>query len=611
MQGGTHFRVWAPGSRQLEVVAREATPARDSHAHALTREPGGYFSGLIPNLGPGRRYSLRVDGKLYPDPASRFQPEGPHGPSQIVDPTAYRWAVNDFRGAEARGQVIYELHVGTFTREGTYRALAAELPELARLGITMLEIMPLAEFPGNFGWGYDGVDLFAPSHLYGTPDELRALVDAAHGHGLAVILDVVYNHLGPDGNYLACFAPEYFTDRYPNEWGKCLNFDGEMSGPVREFFIENARYWIDEYRFDGLRLDATQSIHDASARHVLADITSAARTVARTQNRSIYICAENEPQEAAVPRPAKEGGHGCDAVWNDDFHHTAIAALTGRREAYYHDYAGSPQELISALKWGYLFQGQHYFWQKQRRGQSALGAGSHQFITYLQNHDQVANSLAGARIDKLTSPALLRALTTLWLLSPTTPLFMQGQEFAASAPFLYFADHEPELAEKVRAGRREFMEQFQALNAPDTLDGLADPKDVRTFEACKLNFAERETHAGIYALHRDLLALRRADPAFGGQRGDLFHGACLRENALLLRYFCDDGDRLVVVNLGPDLDLYPAPEPLLAPPAGRDWSLVFASEDAKYGGMGCRGPYRDGIWTLTAQSASVFVAEAT
>jgi maltooligosyltrehalose trehalohydrolase len=611
--GGTHFRVWAPACKHVDVVEREATPARDSHAqaHALTREPGGYFSGLIPNLGAGQRYSLRVDGKLYPDPASRFQPEGPHGPSQIVDPSTYRWKVNGFPGAGERGQVIYELHVGTFTREGTYRALAAELGQLARLGITMLELMPLAEFPGRFGWGYDGVDLFAPSHLYGTPDELRELVDTAHGHGLAVILDVVYNHLGPDGNYLERFAPQYFSDRYPNEWGKPLNFDGEMSAPVREFFIENARYWIDEYHFDGFRLDATQSIHDASPRHVLADITRAARAVARAQQRSIYICAENEPQAAAVPRPVDDGGHGCDAVWNDDFHHTAITALTGRREAYYYDYTGSAQELISALKWGYLFQGQHYFWQKQRRGEPALDAGSHRFITYLQNHDQVANSLAGARIDKLASPALLRALTTLWLLSPTTPLFMQGQEFAASAPFLYFADHEPELAQQVRKGRREFMTQFQALHGSSTLDQLADPKDVRTFEACKLNLREREKHAETYALHADLLALRRSDPAFSAQRGDLVHGACLRERALLLRYFCEAGDRLVVLNLGSDLELSPAPEPLLAPPAGRSWRLVFASEDPKYGGMGYREPYRDGIWTLTAQSASVFVTEAT
>ena len=608
---GTHFRVWAPACRALEVVERTSREAPPGRAHALAREPHGYYSGLVPTLTAGQRYSFRIDGELTPDPASRFQPEGPHGPSEIVDPNRYRWQVNDFAGATVRGQVIYELHVGTFTREGTYRAAQAELAELAGLGITLVELMPLAEFPGRFGWGYDGVDLFAPSHLYGTPDELREFVDTAHAHGVGVILDVVYNHLGPDGNYLERFAADYFTDRHQNDWGKSLNFDGKNSAPVREFFVENARHWIEEYRFDGLRLDATQNIVDASPRHVLAEITTAARGAAQQQRRSIYVCAENEPQAAAVPRSAERNGYGCDAVWNDDFHHTAHVALTGRREAYYHDYTGSPQELISALKWGYLFQGQHYFWQKQRRGEPALDAGSHRFITYLQNHDQVANSLTGARADGLASPAMLRALTTLWLLSPTTPMLLQGQEFGSSAPFLYFADHEPELAEQVERGRREFMQQFQSVTEPEVLARLANPSDPRTFEACKLDFRERETHRASYAFHRDLLALRRDDPAFSAQRGDLMHGACLKDQALLLRFFCDAGDRLVVVNLGSDLELSPAPEPLLAPPAGRDWRLVLASEHVKYGGNGYRPPYRDGLWTLSAQSASVFVAEAT
>jgi maltooligosyltrehalose trehalohydrolase len=590
------------------VVERSAD--RERHVHRLEKDAQGYFAGWAPELHAGSRYGLRLDAEeaLRPDPASRFQPEGPHGPSEIVDASAYRWKTPDVRGPAARGQVIYEMHVGTFTREGTYAAAAREFAELARIGITTLELMPVATFPGRFGWGYDGVALWAPSHLYGSPDDLRRFIDSAHQHGLSVILDVVYNHLGPDGNYLDAFSPDYFTDRYPNEWGKSLNFDGESSGPVREFFVENARYWIDEFRFDGLRLDATQSIIDHSPRHVIADITEAARAAAHDQNRSIYICAENEPQEPRLAQPASEGGYGCDALWNDDFHHSARVAMTGQREAYYHDYLGAPQELLSALKWGYLYQGQHYHWQEKTRGQSSLELGAERFITYLQNHDQVANSIAGDRIGALTSPALLRAMTTLWLLSPPTPMLFQGQEFGASGPFLYFADHDARLAPKVYEGRKEFLTQFPSVKSsgPEAID---DPAAAATFERCKLDFAERQRHAPLYRLHVDLLALRRNDPAFAAQRADRMHGAILSPRALLVRIFHADGDRLITVNLGDDLKLDPAPEPLLAPRSGRSWRRILTSEDVAYGGKGYIEPHSNGMWQLTARSSSVFREE--
>ncbi len=612
-QRGTHFRVWAPAAKRLEVVERVLDDDRAGRSHALETKAGGYFEALIPGLAPGALYSLRVDGgtKLYPDPASRFQPRGPHGPSEVIDAQSYAWKHPDFPGAPSRGQVLYELHVGTFTREGTYAAAMRELAELQALGITTLELMPLAEFPGRFGWGYDGVDLWSPSHLYGRPDELRAFIDAAHGHRLAVILDVVYNHLGPDGNYLKCFSPQYFTDRYANEWGEALNFDGSESAPVREFFCENAGYWIDEYRFDGLRLDATQTILDSSPRHVLAEVTERARAAGRAQQRNIYISAENEPQDSRLVASTATGGYGCDALWNDDFHHAARVAVTGRHEAYYADYRGSPQELISAVKWGYLYQGQHYAWQKKRRGQPALGLPARHFVSYLQNHDQIANSLCGDRIGRLTSAADLRALTTFWLLAPPTPLLFQGQEFDASAPFLYFADHEAELRQKVAQGRREFLEQFQAVHASQATFSLDDPGDVATFERCKLDFSERTRHGAIYALHRELLALRREDPAFAAERADSMHGAVLGECALVLRFFCEAGDRLVVLNLGGDLELEPVPEPLLAPPAGCEWKVMLSSEDTKYGGLGCRVPYVDGKWTLTAHAAVVLCGEKT
>jgi maltooligosyltrehalose trehalohydrolase len=607
---GTHFRVWAPGARLLEVVERSGTSEAAGKAHPLTKSEEGYFSGHIAGLRDGQLYSLRLDGQgpLLPDPASRHQPSGVHGPSRIVDPSKYAWSDAGFAGAPERGQVLYELHVGTFTPAGTYQAAMERLEYLAQTGITTIELMPLADFAGEFGWGYDGVALWAPTRLYGEPDDLRRFIDRAHQLGLAVIHDVVYNHLGPDGAYLKTFCASYFTDRYANEWGEAINFDGRESVPVREFFLENARYWLLEYHFDGLRLDATQCLFDASERHIIADIASAVQAAAKSLGKRAYVCAENEPQHSRLVRERKQGGYGVDALWNDDFHHTARVAATGRREAYYQDYKGTPQELISALRWGYLYQGQHYHWQKKKRGSSAIGLSAQHFITYLQNHDQVANSVAGQRLCQLCDPALLRALTTLWLLSPPTPMFFQGQEFGASAPFLFFADHEPELAKLVREGRREFLVQFPSIAVPEVASALPDPADRRTFERCKLDFGEIEQHAPLYALHKDLLALRRQDDAFSEQRADLMHAAVLSEQAFLLRFLCPTGDRLLVVNLGSELELAPAPEPLLAPPGGGSWRQVFCSEDVKYGGAGFVPPHQDGIWRLTPRAASVLVA---
>src|SRR4051812_41557912 len=350
----THFRVWAPKARELDVVLQDAAEAKPKFC-ALTAEPGGYFSGAA-NARSGARYSFRVNGteNFYPDPASRFQPDGPHGSSCIVDPTKFRWSDADWGGLKLKGQVYYEMHIGTFTLEGTWRAAVEQLPELARIGITTIEMMPVAEFPGRFGWGYDGVDLYAPVHIYGAPDDLRAFIDRAHAVGIGVILDVVYNHLGPDGNYLADFSPDYFTDKYTNDWGRAVNFEGPKA--ARDFFVQNARYWFEEYHFDGLRLDATQDIKDASPRHVIAELVEAARRAAG--DVPIYVVAENEPQDTLIVRDPGCGGYGVDALWNDDAHHTALVALTGRREAYYRDYQGTAQELISCARFGYLYQGQ-------------------------------------------------------------------------------------------------------------------------------------------------------------------------------------------------------------------------------------------------------------
>ena len=585
-QGGVHFRVWARNCRQVSVIIEAAGNAGAAEQTVmLMPERDGYFSGLVTSAGADMLYRYRLEGEAndYPDPASRFQPHGPHGASQIIDPHRFQWTDRTWPGVGLEGQVIYEMHLGTFTQEGTWEAAGRELREIAEIGITVIEIMPIADFAGRYGWGYDGVDLFAPSHLYGTPDDCRRFVDQAHALGLGVILDVVYNHVGPDGNFLAHFSPDYFTDRYSTDWGPAVNFDGEHSGPVREFFLANAGYWIDEFHFDGLRLDATQEIYDQSAEHILAAIAQQVRQSAR--GRATILVAENEPQHTKLVRSPAHGGYGLDALWNDDFHHSAMVALTGHNQAYYRDYYGTPQEFISALKWGYLYQGQWYTWQKQRRGSPTFGLKPATFVTFIQNHDQIANSGTGLRCHQLTSPGRYRAMTALMLLGPGTPMMFQGQEFGASSPFFYFADHNEELAPLVRRGRAEFLSQFPSLACPEMQSRLPDPVDPRSFEQSKLDFSERQQHAETYALHRDLLKLRRQDPVLGRQRPGGMDGAVLGPHAFVLRFFAEDGhDRLVVVNLGCDLHLDPAPEPLLAPPEHMCWKTLWSSEDPCYGG---------------------------
>ncbi len=599
----THFRVWAPAAQQVEVVLH------DRDAIGLVAEAGGYFSGEA-SAPPGTRYRYRLDGgQAYPDPASRFQPEGPHGPSEVVDAAVFEWSDERWRGLSIEGQVVYELHVGTFTREGTWAAAERELPELATAGITVIELMPIADFAGAFGWGYDGVNLFAPTHLYGRPDDLRRFVDRAHAARLGVILDVVYNHFGPVGNYLRAFSPAYFTDRYENEWGDAINFDGADAAPVREFFVSNAGYWIDEFHLDGLRLDATQQIFDASAENVMAVIGTRVRDAAN--GRSTIVVAENEPQDTRIVRPASDGGYGLDGLWNDDFHHSAVVALTGHAEAYYSDTRGNPQEFISAAKYGYLFQGQQYAWQRQPRGTPAWGIPPAHFVAYVENHDQVANSARGLRVHQLTSPGRWRAMTALLLLGPWTPMLFQGQEFAATTPFLYFADFDEELNAAVQRGRAEFLLQFPSVTDYQQRATLDKPSDPATFERCKLDFTERAKHAGAYALHRDLLQIRRDDEAFRVRRPGGVDGAVLSSSAFLLRYFADghEGDRLLIVNLGVDLCQKSFAEPLIAPPPNTDWVLRWSSEDPKYGGGGAADPRPRNEWMLSGESALVFAAQ--
>ncbi|MES1164960.1 MAG: malto-oligosyltrehalose trehalohydrolase, partial [Verrucomicrobiota bacterium] len=561
-------------------------------------------------LTAGGRYAFRLDDDPhpYPDPASRFQPDGPHGPSELVDPATFAWTDGAWKGIAARGSVVYEMHVGTFTPEGTYAAAAERLPLLADVGVTVVEMMPVAEFAGRFGWGYDGVDLWAPTRLYGRPDDLRRFVDRAHALGIGVILDVVYNHFGPDGNYLTKFSNTTFSDKYENEWGEPINFDGPGSAGMRQLCIENAGYWVDEFHFDGLRLDATQQIFDASPDHLVAAIARRVRSAAG--GRGCLLVAENEPQETRLVRAPEAGGYGLDALWNDDFHHTARVALTGHNEAYYSDYRGTPQEILSAVKWGYLYQGQRYAWQKKRRGTPALDLPASAFVTFLENHDQVANSARGERLTTMTSPAMLRAMTAVILLGPGTPMLFQGQEWGSTRPFVYFADHKPELAKAVDEGRRKFLSQFPSCATEAAQSQILTPHDEATFAACKLDWAERERNRGWLALHRDLLRLRREDQAFARGDCNCIHGAVVDRDALVLRFACPTGDRLLLVNLGRDLSLGSIAEPLLAPPYRHRWRTLWSSEEPQYGGQGTGPVESDAGFTIPGQAAVVLAPEA-
>lgn len=596
--GNVQFRVWAPDKENITVIIEDDKGEKIS-SYPLQKNGTGFFAGEFAAVKAGDFYKYQIDGKgdAFPDPASRYQPQGPFGPSQVVDPHSFKWTDQNWDGIPEKDHVVYEFHTGTFTNEGTWLAAERELPELKELGITTIEMMPIADFSGRFGWGYDGVNLFAPSHLYGTPDELKSFINRAHEVGLAVILDVVYNHLGPCGNFLENFTSAYFSDRYQNDWGKGLNFDGDNSAPVRDFFIQNAIYWIEEFHFDGLRFDATQDVKDASEKYILREIIEQIKK--RNPDKQLFFVAENEPQDSRLL--AGEGKAGVTAMWNDDFHHTAIVALTGRSEAYYTDYKGSPQEFVSSAKYGFLFQGQRYEWQENRRGTAALDTQHHHFVHFIENHDQIANSGRGYRVKNITSPARYRAMSALLLLLPQTPMLFQGQEFASSKPFFYFADHSGDLAQMVAKGRAEFLGQFPSLMTEEMSALLPDPGDPQTFVRSKLDLKERHAHAETYQLYKDLLALRRDDPMVTNAKH--IDGAVLGPEAFVLRYFGEGEDRLLLVNLGRDLSLRPAPEPLLAPMQDKLWRIAWSSESPKYGGTGTAHPDSIRNWYLPGHSA--------
>ncbi|HEY2568783.1 MAG TPA: malto-oligosyltrehalose trehalohydrolase [Candidatus Udaeobacter sp.] len=604
----THFRVWAPKAQRVDLVLEQSTEKNSRQTfHELEAEEDGYFSGAT-DVGAGTRYRFRINSgeNLYPDPTSRFQPDGPHDSSCIIDPTQFRWTDSNWPGISLKGQVIYEMHVGTFTNEGTWRAAAQQLDELARIGITVVEMMPVADFPGKFGWGYDGVNLFAPTRLYGMPDDLRNFVNRAHSLGVGVILDVVYNHFGPDGNYLGVFSDDYLARGNEHEWGEMVNFDGRNSGPVREFFITNGRYWVEEFHFDGFRFDALHAISDRSSEYIIGAVGRAARDAAG--GRSIILIAENDRQEAKMVRSRDVGGDDLDGMWNDDFHHSAIVALTGRKEAYFGDYQGTPQEFISAAKHGFLYQGQAHSWQNALRGSSTRGVSPEAFVSFIENHDQIANTGPGERLRFRASPSRYRALTALLLLGPWTPMFFQGEEFGASSPFMFFADiGDASLRDAIRKGRAQWLAPFLSLSEEKALKILPSPDDPDVFERCKLDFSEREKNRQLYDLHTDLLKLRREDSRLRQQIHRGIDGAVLGPRSFVLRFFSPDADdRLLLVNFGEPADLHPASEPLLAPPPGCTWETLWTSDSPRYGGKGAPRVSTAEQWVLPEETALLF-----
>jgi maltooligosyltrehalose trehalohydrolase len=596
-QGAT-FRVWAPAQKQVVLVLE----GRERQL-PMERHRDGFFSLDVPDVREGQRYWYRIAEGLRPDPASRFQPEGPLGPSQLVDGQRFAWTDHDWPGAgPANRHVFYEMHIGTFTTEGTWQAATERLPRLAEVGVTTLEVMPIASFPGRFGWGYDGVHLYAATHQYGTPDDVRRFVNEAHRLGLAVVLDVVYNHFGPVGNYFAEFAPS--VNGKPGEWGNSINYDGAGSQPVRDFMTEHAAYWIREFHFDGLRLDAVHAMEDSSEEHIVSEICRAARAAAGARN--VFITGECESQDSRLLRGTGSYQDGLDAIWNEDWHHAAVVSLTGRRQAYFTDYRGSAPEFASMARHGFLYQGQWYSWQKNPRGGYALGLPSSCFVNFLENHDQVANTGPGHRLHQVAAPAAWRAMTSLLLLGPGLPLLFQGQEFGSTRPFAYFADHERDLAAAVEKGRLEFIAQFPNLASPAVQSRIPRPADLETFTRCKLDDDERNADSAAMRLHQDLLTMRREDPVISrlGTEDVRIETSAPAEGIVLVRYLGARAHRLLIVNLADDAVLA-MNDPLLAPLPGAAWTHLWSSEQPEYDGDGVIRFLDAHPWRISGRSASL------
>ena len=580
--GRVRFRLWAPSARQVELVL--AGSARDPLP--LHKSDDGFHELVTGWARAGSRYRYRIDGRTdVPDPASRANPDDVFGPSEVVDAASFAWDDAAWRGRAWDEAVIYELHVGTFTPRGTFAAALERLPYLSSLGVTAIELMPVADFHGRRNWGYDGVLPFAPDASYGTPEDLKRLVQAAHAQGLMVLLDVVYNHLGPEGNFLHLYAPAFFSDRHRTFWGPAINFDGEGSRVVREFFVHNTLYWLEEYGFDGLRYDAVHAIRDESRPHILDEIAAAAHA-GPGRERPIHLVLENDDNAAHYLQPRDASGFR--AQWNDDVHHALHALATGERDGYYADYAPRPlPHLLRCWAEGFAYQGERSgFRDGRRRGEPSGMLPPIAFVAYLQNHDQVGNRALGERLGALVSARVLRCLTALVLLAPHPPLLFMGQEFGATAPFQFFCDFRPELGAAVARGRRAEFARFARFADEASRHEIPDPNDAATFERSRLDWTEleREEHAAWLALHRELLAIRRHEivPLLPRLQGGAAEAQSHSDSAFTVTWTCSDGARLTLAaNLGDaDADIGP-------PQSGR---LLYAT--------GEREERRIGPWSV-------------
>ena len=595
--GQVRFRLWAPSAARVDVVLDDVTGATEQ---PLQPDADGWFGLTTDAAGAGSRYRFRIDDAdlLVPDPASRLQPDDVHGPSEVVDPAAYDWRDGDWPGRPWEEAVIYELHVGSFTPDGTCDGVRRKLDHLADLGVTAIELMPVADFPGTRSWGYDGVSMFAPDSSYGRPEDLKRLIDEAHARGLMVLLDVVYNHFGPEGNYLHAYAREFFTDRHTTPWGAAINLDGPGSEWVRRFFVHNALYWLEEYHFDGLRLDAVHALADDSTTHLLDELAESVRG-GLPADREVHLVLENDDNLARF-LPRDEGGRPrrYTAQWNDDYHHACHVALTGESAGYYGDYADAPvMRLARCLAEGFDYQGETSPHRDgARRGESSVHLPPTAFVNFLQNHDQTGNRAFGERLAALVEPAPLKAATALLLLAPAPPLLFMGEEWGCVQPFLFFCDFEPELAAAVRAGRRAEFGRFPAFSDPALLARIPDPTDPDTFAASVLDWSrlDEAPHAAWLELHRDLLTRRREQivPRLAGMGGASGEIEQLAERAFIARWRLGGGGALTVAaNLddasGPPVAppnapmLYATHAPTGAGAATPPWSVAWYLEPAE------------------------------
>jgi maltooligosyltrehalose trehalohydrolase len=548
--GSVRFRLWAPAARNVDVCL--VRDARYSQLQ-MDRCAQGWFELVTDAASPGARYRFRINGgQEVPDPASRFQPLDVHGPSEVIASDSFDWHDNQWHGRRWEEVVIYELHVGVFTSAGKFSSVRERLDYLVDLGITAVELMPVADFPGLRNWGYDGVLPFAPDSSYGRPDDLKMLVQSAHDRGLMVFLDVVYNHFGPEGNYLNLYAPQFFTDRHRTPWGKAINFDGPQSRIVRDFFINNVLYWLNEYHFDGLRFDAVHAIIDDSTPHFLGELAAGVRASV-AEDRHIHLILENDHNQA---RYLQRGEDCCprayDAQWNDDIHHALHLLITDERDGYYSDYVDQPIDRLGrCLVQGFSYQGEpSIFRNGHARGESTAGLSPTAFVSFLQNHDQVGNRAFGERIATIADPAAVRAAAAIVLLAPSPPLLFMGEEFGAKTPFLFFCDFEKGLAEAVAAGRRNEFARFARFNDPAVRAGIPDPNAAATFESSRIDWENsvREPHAGWLRFYRQLLRLRRQYiiPRMAGVCAIDASYEVLAERALMARWQFRDGSKLTL-----------------------------------------------------------------